>query len=356
MLTLLPGGKSFKPSLVKFQWVEDLIYFDGPVLSYVRANSQQDYFYLWIDNDWQYNRWLAIPVTRQMIRDYKNRRISLLGLIQQATAVDVVDIENDLSVKRAFSLPFDKIPLDLMPSSDSFFNPDFCPTGENVLSDSTSYYLGLDGDWFMEDFTFLQKRYDQIYAFLYTAMNLGRTSIVENIKRIFESGNWYGGFSRVNFFNSLDRAIPSMHEPRVQALRYASPGYIKLELWSQASEKINEVATTTIQNETEVDETVREIDKFLREKDLKSKGNETVLTQKARLELTDLSDALCRLLGIGEFESSFKQLTEGDPIRYAKILLSFHRRLNDVVPFVQRGMLKLKVKKEDYQFHRIFTD
>lgn len=353
MLTLLPGGRILKTATVKYQWVEDLLFFDGPVLSYVRANSQQDYFYLWVDNDWQWNRWMAIPVTREMIRGYKLRTMSLLDLINQNKDVTFVDIADGMEIKRAFSLSTNDIPEDMLPESNSFFDPDFCPTGEDVLLDATSYYLGIDGNWFMEDFTNLQKRYGQLYAFIYTLMNLDRTSVIDNIKRIFAEGNWYGGFARVNFFNQLDRVIPSMHEPRVDAYHYASPGHLKLELWSEASEKLSAVAKTTLNDNVRVLELVDTINRFLRDKDLKSKGDISILTAEAREELFTLSDSLCKYLGIGEFETDFKLLVGGDPIRYSKILLSFERRLRDVLPFVERNMLKMKVEREDYSRYKI---
>jgi hypothetical protein len=353
MLKVLPGGRSFKPSEVKYNWVEDLVFFDGPVLSYVRGNSQQDYFYLWVDNDWQFNRWLAIPVTREMIRGYKNREFSLLDIIQQNSKVIFVDIDDAFRVKRAFQLPVRHIPSEIMPKSESFFNPDFCPTGNEVLSDSTCYYLGLDGKWFMEDLAVLQKRYDQIYAFVYTIMNLGKTSVIDNIKRIFADGDWYGGSARVHFFNDLDKAIPSMHEPRIEAINYASPGFIKLELWAPAAGTLGDIAHGSLERIEGVNYWVKDINTFLTEKDLRSTGTVQILSSDAKQELWGMSDNLCNELGLMSFQERLKMLVQDDPIRYAKVLLSFHRRLSDVLPFMERGLLKMKVENQEYQYHKI---
>ncbi len=353
MLRVLHGGRSLTASEIKYHWVEDIIFFDGPVLSYVRGNSQQDYFYLWVDNDWQFNRWLAIPVTREMIRGYKNREFSLLNIIQQTSNVIFVDIDNAFKVKRAFQLPARNIPPEILPKPASFFNPDFCPTGNNVLSDSTCYYLGLDGKWFMEDLAVLQKRYDQIYAFVYTLMNLGKTSVIDNIKRIFADGDWYGGSARVHFFNDLDRAIPSMHEPRIEAISYASPGFIKLELWSPAAEALGDIAHGSLERIESINYAVKDINQFLTEKDLRSTGTVSILSTEAKEELWRISDDLCGALGLMSFQDCLKLLVQNDPIRYAKVLLSFHRRLSDVFPFMERGLLKMKVGLHEYQYHNI---
>lgn len=353
MLKVMPGGKSRSPSEIKYHWVEDIIFFDGPVLSYVRGNSQQDYFYLWVDNDWQFNRWMAIPVTREMIRGYKNLTLSLLNIVQQNPFVIFVDIDDAFKVKRAFQLPVRHIPSEILPKPESFFNPDFCPTGNDVLTDSSCYHLGLDGKWFMEDLAILQKRYDQIYAFVYTIMNLGKTSVIDNMKRIFADGDWYGGSARVHFFNDLDRAIPSMHEPRIEAISYASPGFIKLELWSPAAEALGDIAHGSLDRIESINYTVKDINQFLTEKDLRSTGTVSILSTDAKEELWRISDDLCGALGLTGFQDRLKFLVQYDPIRYAKVLLSFHRRLSDVLPFIERGLLKMKIDRHEYQYHKI---
>lgn len=98
---------------------------------------------------------------------------------------------------------------------------------------------------------------------------------------------------------------------------------------------------------------VKEINTFLTEKDLRSTGTLQILSPGAKQELWSMADNLCSELGLLGFQGHLKMLVQDDPIRYAKVLLSFHRRLNDVLPFMERGLLKLKVESKDYTYHKI---
>lgn len=46
----------------QFEVVEDIIYYDGPLESWVRGEDKQDYLIKWADCGGAYHRWFLIPV------------------------------------------------------------------------------------------------------------------------------------------------------------------------------------------------------------------------------------------------------------------------------------------------------
>jgi len=76
----------------------DLIYYDGPILShFIDDSNYKHYFYLHIDNDDIYNRWLIFSI--DSIDDFKrflNGYVSLQYLIDSSKSTYIADIDNEL--------------------------------------------------------------------------------------------------------------------------------------------------------------------------------------------------------------------------------------------------------------------
>jgi hypothetical protein len=64
MMTQLNGTTLDAFPYKDFRRVEDLIYFDGPLLVHYTNQRQQDYLYHWVDNDEDGNRWLIYRVAQ----------------------------------------------------------------------------------------------------------------------------------------------------------------------------------------------------------------------------------------------------------------------------------------------------
>ena len=89
--------------------------------------------------------------------------------------------------------------------------------------------LQIDGDWELLELSGFGRHYVQVYSFLY-AFEYGIKQEYPNDRTLhaFEALPWAGGWSAVNFYETLRVAVPSNLRPRVIAIRYASPGFIEL--------------------------------------------------------------------------------------------------------------------------------
>jgi hypothetical protein len=102
-------------------WIEDYIYYDGPVLSLIKSN-EKTYFYLWADSDDECNRWLAITVSEEQIEQYKDRKLTLLDIVNSNPTLFYVDIDNDLKISRTMSVDRTYVKNEFLPSEDSFYD------------------------------------------------------------------------------------------------------------------------------------------------------------------------------------------------------------------------------------------
>ncbi|MEJ1384149.1 MAG: hypothetical protein RPU34_10140 [Candidatus Sedimenticola sp. (ex Thyasira tokunagai)] len=335
-------GNRVKISELDHQWVEDILYFDGPILSLLKESTTQDLFYYWCDSNELYNRWMIIPVNRTIITDYKNQRISLLQLVQLSHSVRLVNLNTEGKPARAWEVLVDQLPEAYLPPKESIFDPALCPSPDGSLLETPSEYaLNLDGKWFLEDLVLVPKLYSQLYSFVYTVINLKKDSVRSNAKKIFGNYPWRGGFSTVNFFNDLDRVIPSLHEPQVKSLQYASPGSIKLELLTEVSASLKHSLDTSHRNRETLHELNKEISSFIRTKKLsKIRGNDPSITfdNETKIFLADKIEPFSSALGLDNYLEDIRKLSRNDLVAI-KILMSIYRRSKQVFDFKSKEMI-----------------
>ncbi len=338
------AGKKIAISNVEtHRWVEDIAYFDGPLVSLMKASTSQDYIYYWCDSDRMYNRWLAFPISREQIYEYTIQSISLLEILTSNQSSFVIDIDSEGKSKKVWSIAVSDITGDYLPSEDSYFEPDLCPSGANLFISPDNYEINIDGEWFLEDLVLLPKVYSQLYAFSYTLYNLTRRSVYENAKNIFSRYPWRGGFSTVNFFKDLDRVIPSLHEPQVKELKYASPGHIRLELLSEVSKELENTIKKAIENSVGLSECYKETQKYLKEM-----GYTRLLEGAAppSLSKSDMQffkaqiDSFAKDMGLGGYTTDIVKLS-GSLLVSVKIMMSVYRRIDKFVKYQEKGMISI---------------
>lgn len=103
----IKGIKLLEFPLRNLRKITDLIYFDGPLLSHFKDENNDSYFFYWCDVDENYNRWLVFRVGN--VDNYLTGKISLRELIQTATDIYSVDIDNDLQYYNVFRIPQDLV-------------------------------------------------------------------------------------------------------------------------------------------------------------------------------------------------------------------------------------------------------
>jgi len=110
---------------LNLQYVADLIYFDGPLVSLLENESGESYLYCWSDVNSVDNRWLVFRVTKNSLQDYLLGKVSLRDLI--LNPVDAfhyaIYIDNDLEVKNTFWILPENLPDSYVPEEDSYHDP-----------------------------------------------------------------------------------------------------------------------------------------------------------------------------------------------------------------------------------------
>lgn len=114
------GIKSYLESLWK---ILDLIYFDGPLLSYFRDNRGRHFLFFWYDIDEKYNRWYVVEITKKNLDKYMAGKIPLKKLMRSTKLAYSVDIDNDIDFYNIIEIEnLEQIWQNI--SEDSFYSPD----------------------------------------------------------------------------------------------------------------------------------------------------------------------------------------------------------------------------------------
>lgn len=117
----LKGSNIKSESLIR---VDDLIYFDGPLLSTYKKEDGSLFLILWTDNSSTDNRWCVIPVGDETLTSFLDKEITLRDVINKTEDVIFKDLysEGDKLLERQVKKVLVKdIPEEYMPTSDSYF-------------------------------------------------------------------------------------------------------------------------------------------------------------------------------------------------------------------------------------------
>lgn len=207
------------------------------------------------------------------------------------------------------------------------------------------YTIKLDGELYLEDLAGIPKLYQQLYSFHYGLEHLGRAAVRSALVSLIEK--WKGGFSAVNLFTGLRNVMPSIHRPRLENLKYASPGHIRMELLPTMSEQIR-LAVNRINsgdNSSAAEELYKRIYRYFRTNKISGfedeRGSkEATLTSVQITELRQFVSEYILLLSWQNYEAQFTSLEIG-PLPQLRALLAYYRRLRKLLTYQQYGLIEL---------------
>jgi hypothetical protein len=136
----LNGYKGINIDFDSFIRISDLIYFDGPLLSYFIGKNRENYLLYWVDCDELCNRWLVIRTELEEIQLYVDKKITLKKLLLDVFdgVVYVVDIDDNGEYTNCQLVAISDLPEDYTPEDDSWYS--FEPT-DNIDLNSISQKL-----------------------------------------------------------------------------------------------------------------------------------------------------------------------------------------------------------------------
>lgn len=117
----LKGGNVKSDLLIR---VDDLIYFDGPLLSTYKKEDGSLFLILWVDNTATDNRWCVIPVEDETLTSFLDKEITLRDVINKTENVifkDLYSEGNELLERQVKKVLVKDIPEEYMPTNESYF-------------------------------------------------------------------------------------------------------------------------------------------------------------------------------------------------------------------------------------------
>ena len=109
-----------------YLYIEDLFYYDGPLLSLFKNEADELHLVLWCDNDETVNRWMRFKLSEDNYKAYLKSEISLKDIILKQEHVTFYEIfakcEQHLFEERNFiQVDVKNIPEDYLPTDQSFY-------------------------------------------------------------------------------------------------------------------------------------------------------------------------------------------------------------------------------------------
>jgi hypothetical protein len=93
-----------------------------------------------------------------------------------------------------------------------------------------NFLIKFNGQWDLEDLYTFSRSFEQVYFIVLSLQPHKDLRVQRRIRDTYSKYPWQGGYSVVNFNNSLKSNVDQKHVPKITAIRYASPGVLELSL------------------------------------------------------------------------------------------------------------------------------
>ena len=123
-MTDIKGTPTNRLDLKGFRHVSDLIYYDGPILSYFQDKNGENYLFSWVDCDETYNRWLIIHTDFATVLGYIRQYFSLRSIIlgKATKGLYIVDIDTEVNYHHLTKVNPEYLPTEYVPATDILYN------------------------------------------------------------------------------------------------------------------------------------------------------------------------------------------------------------------------------------------
>ncbi|MFR0688623.1 hypothetical protein ACLUTX_04465 [Enterobacterales bacterium AE_CKDN230030158-1A_HGKHYDSX7] len=348
-MSFLPvvGEKIDARTLPKHFWNADLIEFEGPLLSLYKGESGEDLLYAWLDCTQTRNRWCIVPVGRKSLRDYLEQEKTLRALFIESDWIVLFNTGSSAKRSAFLKTTWVCLPEEYLPDQDSYLTPQIATQAAERLAEEVSeaYFLGLDGDMYIDDISLIPKIYQQLYSFHYGLDHLDRSAVRGALSRL--AGSWTGGFSAVHLFTGLNNVTPSIHRAKVTELRFNSPGHIKLDLLPELAGRIEIAAEQVCNDDTylALEQYYSTVYRYFKDNRISGFDDERDLTvsnlsPEVLERLEGFVNYFFNLMRWDDYQVGFSDLNV-DALHQLRVLLAYYRRLRRLRPYLVSGKLVL---------------
>jgi hypothetical protein len=211
-------------------------------------------------------------------------------------------------------------------------------SGATIRLEEGKHRIPIGGRWSLEDLYVFPRAFEQIYFLFYSLLPHEEDWIQERIQHAYAQFPWRGGYSAVNFYNTLKYTTPRKERPQVLSLQYASPGWIELGLIVGVAVAVERLAKSIATMIREANAIYHEIHEGLSKRRLLR-----IEVAKKELELEgahaqfieESVQRMIHLLGLSDADQMHAKT--GSPLKTLKILFSMYRRVRILADYQIRG-------------------
>jgi hypothetical protein len=249
----------------------------------------------------------------------------------------------------------DKIPLERAQKAD-FKNEKYLPSHgffarshtEDVAAEATaeriSQFFMIDGTWDPADISQFFGRINDLYSFFLGLRKFVSVDTTDEQKRAlvgaFTENTLHSGFNYVNLYGDLKGLVGFDERLAMPAIVKKSPGYVNIQGKSVTLREINDALGNFEQKQERLKAQYSELHSFMSRNNLLKKAGERVQRGDAISKfIQDKNELFAIALKIDH--RPINRLTGQNAVSTAKILLSYHRRLERYHLFFVEGRAKM---------------
>ncbi len=307
--------------------IQDLVHYDGPILTQYLHPRGDHYLYYWCDCDDRLNRWMVLRVAEANVLRLVNRFVPLDYVIPGECRDDYVyfvDMDADGETESVMLVATSAIPGSYAPEKGAFLE-------RSRATEKKFYTVLIEGGWSVNDLGNFPRVFSHAYALLYSL----------NVLHVDEFARypWRGGFSTVHFFNWLAGQLPTEDRLEISSFQYASPGFIRFSLHFDTACQVVECVSDFGSREATVRSRYSELSRYIRENSLNDLAESDSADWSSHdAKLTDYATALAETFSSLDAKEFIG--TAPTPFASAKIAMTLYRRVQALARFEEDGLVR----------------
>jgi len=308
--------------LPDFEWVRDIQYYDGPLLSEFISKSGELYTFHWCDCSEEHQRWLVLRVTKRSLLELTSGLISIYNFMTNrplSSSPILLDYNDDGCVVGSKMINIGDLPESYLPSKEAMIMPELFEESEKKI-----YPLLIDGDWKSEELSIIPRRFMDLYALIFQFIKKSKSTEAKLM-----DVPWKGGYSSVNFYSTLKANLSQNVE--LKSIQYASPGYIEFYADRDISLLLKKNVDIYINSKEEIDTVYRNLSLYIQVEKF-NKMNVVKLTASQDVMLNRLAESLLSKFSEPSWEWILN--TSSDTFKSTQTARSFYRKVKEVSNFV----------------------
>ena len=330
--------------------VQTLVFYDGPQVALFKTNTMMHMLSVAVGDLDEGNLFMGIEITRKTFNQYYEGRVDLHFVFTQSLARKAYMFNWSSMDGRTVALrrpTFDEAANEEFIPARGFFEEDHTEAWKEEHFSLATQKLDIAGRWAANDLAKACNKLADVYSFLTLAEDLQDVSISKEEERVINnaltSTSWRGGGSYVGFYADISSRTSQLRPLRVSGISYHSPGYIEVEGRESVFDAIKSSVATLAKDFSAASEVYRRIDSILDRQGLKTVPKNSNFSDGALKELVEkYVDRLADHLVIKNKDRLFEACGENLLI-FTKVILSYFRRLKDLVVFQNEGRLTISL-------------